>query len=148
MTPATPSLLTRQCSPVGCSLIHCNSTTKQNQPILNSSLNIALTLNQSWNFRTEWDVRGPCSTKHTVLKTGLINYLYLLGLITDPPPTSPTTCSKRKEKKKKMTPDTCHMTPAMWHLVGGEQSLKISALYFSRFGCNDVLMVWRKRLTQ
>ena len=29
-------------------------------------------------------------------------------------------------------------------MVGGEHSLKISALYFSWFGCNDVLKVCRK----
>ena len=33
-------------------------------------------------------------------------------------------------------------------MVGGEHSLKMSALQLSRFGCNDVLMVLRKRVTQ
>ena len=33
----------------------------------------------------------------------------------------------KKEEKKKMTPDTWHMTREMWHMVGGEHSLKISA---------------------
>ena len=35
----------------------------------------------------------------------------------------------------------------MLHMVGGEHSLKISAPQLLRFGCNDVLKVWRKRVT-
>ena len=31
---------------------------------------------------------------------------------------------------------------------GGEHSIKMSALELSRFGCNDVLKVGRKRVTQ
>ena len=31
---------------------------------------------------------------------------------------------------------------------GGEHSLRMSALELSRFGCNDVLKVGRKRVTQ
>ena len=33
-------------------------------------------------------------------------------------------------------------------MVGGEHSLKMSAVYLLRFGCKDVLKVWRKRVTQ
>ena len=47
-----------------------------------------------------------------------------------------------------VTPDTWHLTPDMWHMVGGEHSLKMSAPYLLRFGCNDVLKVWRKRITE
>ena len=46
-----------------------------------------------------------------------------------------------------LTRDTWQMTPDMWHVVGGEHSLKMSPLQLSRFGCNDVLKVWRKMLT-
>ena len=35
----------------------------------------------------------------------------------------------------------------MLHVVGGEPSLKMSASYLLRFGCNDVLKVWRKRIS-
>ena len=43
-----------------------------------------------------------------------------------------------------MTPDMWNVTPDIWHMVGGEHSLKISALLLSRFGCNDIVKVWRK----
>ena len=33
-------------------------------------------------------------------------------------------------------------------MVGGEHSLKSSAPYLLRSGCNDVLKVWRKRMSE
>ena len=50
-----------------------------------------------------------------------------------------------------LTRDTWHVTPDTWYMTyhmwgGGEQYLKIAAPYLLEFGCNDVLMVWRKRM--
>ena len=39
-----------------------------------------------------------------------------------------------------LTPDTCNLTHNMWQMVGGEHSLL-------PFGCNDILKIWRKRIT-
>ena len=47
-----------------------------------------------------------------------------------------------------MKPDTWHVTPDIWHMVGGENSPKSSALKLLQFWCNDVLKVWRKRVNQ
>ena len=46
-----------------------------------------------------------------------------------------------------LTLDTWHLTPDMWHMVGVKHTLKMSAPYRLKFGCNDVLKVWRKRVT-
>ena len=43
--------------------------------------------------------------------------------------------------------DTWHLTHDMWKMVEGEYSHKISAPQLFRFGCNDILKVWRKRMT-
>ena len=40
------------------------------------------------------------------------------------------------------------MSPDMWHMVGGEHSLKSLASKLLPFGIYDVLKIWRKRLTQ
>ena len=44
--------------------------------------------------------------------------------------------------------DTWHLTLDMWQIVGGEHCLKMSATYLLQFECNDVMKVWRKRITQ
>ena len=46
-----------------------------------------------------------------------------------------------------MTPDTWHVTHDMWHVVGGEHSLKISAPKLLLFVIYDIMKIWRKRLT-
>ena len=49
-------------------------------------------------------------------------------LITDPSPNSFTRLSwKKKKKKSQVTRDVWHMTHNMWHVGGGEPSLKSSA---------------------
>ena len=52
-----------------------------------------------------------------------------------------------------LTPDISHLkctyvTCDMWHMVGGESSLKISAPQLLRFGIDSVLMMLNKRMTQ
>ena len=39
------------------------------------------------------------------------------------------------------------MTPDKWHMVGGEHSLKMSALQLLRFGINSVLKILSERIT-
>ena len=39
------------------------------------------------------------------------------------------------------------MTPDMWHMVGGERSLKISAPQLLWFGIDSVLKILNKRIT-
>ena len=40
------------------------------------------------------------------------------------------------------------MTCDMWHMVGGEHSLKISAPQLLRFGMDSVLKILNERITQ
>ena len=40
-----------------------------------------------------------------------------------------------------------HVTSYMWHMVGGEHSLKISAPQLLRFGLDSVLKIVNKRIT-
>ena len=47
-----------------------------------------------------------------------------------------------------LTPDTWYVTRDMWHMVGGEHSLKISAPQLSLFGIDSVLKILKERMTQ
>ena len=46
-----------------------------------------------------------------------------------------------------LTCDMCYMTCDMWSSVVGENSLKVSASQLLLFVTYDILIIWRKRLT-
>ena len=51
---------------------------------------------------------------------------------------------KKKKYTWHLTPDTWIVTRDMWHMVGGDHSLKISAPQLLQFGFDSVLNILKK----